>query len=386
LALYLYTDVIKCRHYILCCNNLVFYELWVLRAVPDPILCRIYYNNQEVSDGHLAGPLDAGQPASLACLAEGGRPPPAVLWYRNTVLVDSSWDDPPAAADMRNGDEQMAEAVMTSRVLNVLMLPRVGRPEAVDRFTCRASNSNHSSSYNSSNNSSGEVEATVGLRINFPPQSVTISQLPEEIHTGKAFHVRCRVLGAQPSVDITWWLDGQLLGPPATEADNGAVADENETRIAAAHNNGAAAADSSFSAYLYRKFVAEDNGRLLTCRATNPALKIAVPPAEASRRLNVLFPPRPRLVYGTNIRPEEVREGQDVYLQCQAAANPAVTRLSWALNGFPVVAGSRQNGGGGGHSNNVLVSGSSLVLQGVGREMSGNYTCTLSNPVGDAVR
>jgi hypothetical protein len=50
------------------------------------------------------------------------------------------------------------------------------------------------------------------------------------------------------------------------------------------------------------------------------------------------------------------------------------------------VAGSRQNGGGGGHSNNVLVSGSSLVLQGVGREMSGNYTCTLSNPVGDAVR
>jgi hypothetical protein len=102
---------------------------------------------------------------------------------------------------------------------------------------------------------------------------------------------------------------------------------------------------------------------------------------EASRRLNVLFPPRPRLAYGTNIRAEEVREGQDVYLQCQAAANPPVSRLTWSRNGYPVAAG-RQGGSG----SNVLLSGSSLVVQGVGRDMSGNYTCTLSNAVGDAVR
>jgi CD80-like C2-set immunoglobulin domain len=286
-------------------------------------LARIYYNNQEVTDGQLAGPLDAGQSASLLCVAEGGRPAPAVLWYRNAALIDSSWEDQSSAA-----------SAAASRVSNVMVLPRVGRQEARDRFSCRAGHNNISSSsnYNINNSSSVDVEATVGLRINFPPEAVTISQLPEEIHTGKAFHVRCRAVGAQPSVAFTWWLDGQQL-QLSPDDSGGIVADEDEPEDKNSER-------TSFSSYLYRKFLAEDNGKMLTCRATNPALSTSHV-AEASRRLNVLFPPRPRLVYGTNIRPDEVREGQDVYLQCQAAANPPVSRLTWARNGFPVVPGKQ---------------------------------------------
>ena len=325
-------------------------------------------------DGQLVGPLDAGQAATLLCMAEGGRPPPAVTWYRNALLIDSSWDDQ-TAADDELGQNLNAE----SRVRNALLLAHVGRQDARDRFTCRAGNNNSSSN---SNSNSSDVEATVGLRINFPPETVAISQLPEEIHTGKAFHVRCRAWGARPSAAFTWWLDGQQLQLPAD--DSGVVADEDDPEVDGKKSGQDGMTGSSFSSYLYRKFLAEDNGRTLTCRATNPALLGVAAAVEDSRKLNVLFPPRPRLQYGTNIRAEEVREGQDVYLQCQAAANPPVSRLSWALNGFPVVAGRQQ--GSSSSSSNVLLSGSSLVLQGVGREMSGNYTCTLSNPVGDAVR
>ncbi len=327
-----------------------------------------------MGEGELVGPLDSGQPASLLCEAQGGRPPPPVLWLRNGLVVDSTWDILPQEAATAEQHHQEGEE---TRVRNVLQLPRVGRTEAVDRFTCRSGNSNSSSS-NAINNSNGDIlEVTVGLSVNFPPHTVTISGLPEEIHTGKALHVRCRALGARPTALITWWLDGQVLQLP--QDDNGGVVVDDDD--GAKDGSGV-----SVSSYLYRKFVAEDNGRTLTCRAVNPVLLTGGhhPPVEASRRLNVLFPPRPRLAYGTNIRAEEVREGQDVYLQCQAAANPPVGRLTWARNGFPVAAGRQHSGSGGG--GNVLVSGSSLVLQGVGREMSGNYTCTVSNSVGDAVR
>ncbi len=326
-----------------------------------------------MGEGELVGPLDSGQPASLLCEAVGGRPPPPVLWLRNGLVVDSTWDILPQEATAEDRLQQQQE-VEETRVRNVLQLPRVGRTEAVDRFTCRSGNS----SISNANNSNGDViEVTVGLSVNFPPHTVTISGLPEEIHTGKALHVRCRAVGARPSALITWWLDGQVLQLPQDD-NGGVVVDEDDS---AKDGSGA-----SVSSYLYRKFVAEDNGRTLTCRAVNPVLLTGShhPPVEASHRLNVLFPPRPRLVYGTNIRAEEVREGQDVYLQCQAAANPPVGRLTWARNGFSVAAGRQHSSGGGG--GNVLVSGSSLVLQGVGREMSGNYTCTVSNSVGDAVR
>ena len=124
--------------------------------------------------------------------------------------------------------------------------------------------------------------------------------------------------------------------------------------------------------FLYIKFTREDNGRILTCRAQNPLIENSV--VEEKIRLNIQYSPQTDLQFGANINPENVREGQDVYLECRVDSNPKLHKILWSLNGFPVL--SRRN---------VIMSGMNLVLQGVRRDQGGNYTCTVSNLVGDAV-
>ena len=156
-------------------------------------------------------------------------------------------------------------------------------------------------------------------------------------------------MGSYPSAAISWWKDGQYLQRPAeTNERNGTVS------------------------YLYIKFTREDNGRILTCRAQNPLIENSV--VEQKIRLNIQYSPQTDLQFGANINPENIREGQDVYLECRVDSNPKLNKILWSFNGFPVL--SRKN---------VIMSGKNLVLQGVRRDQGGNYTCTVSNHVGDAV-
>ena len=73
----------------------------------------------------LVGPVNAGQSARLRCSVQVGAPSPSVLWFRNNVLLDSSYEQ-------REKD----------LVVNDMILHEVGEEDALDSFSCKANNNN----------------------------------------------------------------------------------------------------------------------------------------------------------------------------------------------------------------------------------------------------
>lgn len=101
-----------------------------------------------------------------------------------------------------------------------------------------------------------------------------------------------------------------------------------------------------------------DNGKSLTCRANNPVVKGGV--EEATIKLNVFceyFPvhledavilvlniiylmfelvfldvPILHLSLGSNLNPDDIEEGDDVYFECKVNANPWAYKVVWKHN------------------------------------------------------
>ncbi|KAF4530083.1 hypothetical protein B566_EDAN001339 [Ephemera danica] len=142
----------------------------------------------------------------------------------------------------------------------------------------------------------------------------------------------------------------------------------------------------------------EDGGKFLSCRASNPLIqdsaledgwKLNIHPVvfgmtcgavvrtsrnEHSDDLAVTDVPIVTLELGSNLNASTIREGVDVYFECNIKSNPWVYRVTWRHNGKML-------------SNNAsagtIVSNQSLVLQSVTRARAGLYTCVGSNQEGD---
>ena len=83
-----------------------------------------------------------------------------------------------------------------------------------------------------------------------------------------------------------------------------------------------------------------------------------------------------RIRLGVNLRLEHIREGMDVYLECDHDANPSAHAQSWLLSGRPVQPDRRKG---------VLTTHNSLVLQKVRRASAGKYECAVQNSLGQSL-
>ncbi|KMQ92982.1 protein turtle a-like protein [Lasius niger] len=116
----------------------------------------------------------------------------------------------------------------------------------------------------------------------------------------------------------------------------------------------------------------DDHGKILKCRGENPAMTDAY--LEDFFKLNVVFPPKVQLHLGSTLNAENIKEGDDVYFECKVRANPEHHKITWRHNGAVLT----QN-----YSAGIIMSTQSLVLQGIGRDNAGNYTCLASNDRGE---
>ncbi|KRT84413.1 Fibronectin domain-containing protein, partial [Oryctes borbonicus] len=76
---------------------------------------------------------------------------------------------------------------------------------------------------------------------------------------------------------------------------------------------------------------------------------------------------------GSSLNPEDIKEGDDVYFECNIRANPKTYKLSWFHNDVEM------------HHNvsaGVILSDHSLVLQSVTRATAGEFTCVATNVEG----
>ncbi|KAJ6637897.1 Peroxidasin like, partial [Pseudolycoriella hygida] len=79
------------------------------------------------------------------------------------------------------------------------------------------------------------------------------------------------------------------------------------------------------------------------------------------------------LKMGPTLNPENIKEGDGVYFECDIKSNPKPYKMTWFHNGTEL----HQNVASG-----IILSDQSLVLQSVTRASAGDYNCLAANTEG----
>ncbi|KAF8773656.1 Neural cell adhesion molecule 2 like protein [Argiope bruennichi] len=155
----------------------------------------------------------------------------------------------------------------------------------------------------------------------------------------------------RPTPSLKWWKGSTLLDDSSTTLGRGLVKNE----------------------LVLINLQREDLLATLTCVASNTNLTV---PVSKSVTIDLSFPPQLSLALGASQQYEHIREGSDVYFDCNIQANPPVTSVSWKLHSRPL---EHQPAAG------IIIRNHSLLLQSVGRRHRGKYQCLATNTEGEGV-
>ncbi|XP_077297033.1 motor axon guidance molcule sidestep [Arctopsyche grandis] len=287
----------------------------------------IIFNGQGVEVSGTAGPFIQEYDLSLSCQVNGGRPKPEVTWWHDSILLDGI------------EDTSSREGVVVSQ----LFIGTVTRSLYGAKFQCRAHVSHLIP----------PVVKDIQLQVYLKPMFVRILSSNERLSSGKPHTLRCETLGSHPAARLSWVLNGEVIRTqPITVTNAGNATSSIATLILAA----------------------SDDGKDLTCRATNPYIPGAI--IEDRRTLSVSYPPVVTLTVGSSEDPKTLKEGRDVQLICNTEAKPPVDKYAWyrdqeQLNNNP--------------SEGLVVLGRTMRIRNLTREDSGNYSCKASNSEGDVL-
>ena len=271
------------------------------------------------------GPYKLGEAVMIKCLVVGGRPSPEVTWWRDHHLVDDSFI-------------QASEF----KVENMLTLPNLQRSDVNSILTCQAKN----------NNNSVPVSTSVKLDMTYGPETLNIRGVHHSLSSGERYFLECEAIGSRPVPVITWTLGDTDVTSMQTKLVN-----SNDNNITV----------STISLHVDSSL----NGQTITCSAMVHGLPSSS--ITSSSSLNVHFISKATLSLGSSMTPETVKEGDDVYLECQVDANPRPHKITWYKDGEIVKQDVSQG---------IILSNLTLVIQHVTRDTRGNYTCVAANSEG----
>ncbi|XP_050734369.1 neural cell adhesion molecule 2-like isoform X2 [Eriocheir sinensis] len=294
-----------------------------LTVVESPSSVEVVDSRGGRARGGVLGPYREGTSLSLTCMAKGGSPVPNVTWWREDQLLSEKWQL--KAPDL---------------VENELWVEKLTREWINTSLTCVAANTHLAN----------PVSVSVKMDMYLLPTSVIVVN-PGPAQEGDQVRLMCTSTGSRPSATLTWTVRGV-------------------TRPAQKEN---LVYGKMTSSTLITNLTREDHNTTVTCSATNPAAPDA--PLHNSTTLVVQYPPTVKASLGRSLKPELLKEGDDVYFTCSVAANPPASSITWYHKGVQLV----QNVSGG-----VILSADSLVLQGVGRRQVGRYTCSATNTLSSA--
>ncbi|CAL4137311.1 unnamed protein product, partial [Meganyctiphanes norvegica] len=284
----------------------------------------IILNESGLTMDSTVGPLKEGDQAHLTCRSAGGSPTPTLTWWKNGERLHQFGGVTTAGAESRI-------TVEAKRGLHGATL------------TCQALN----------NNITEPSTKSVTVKVLLRPLSVEIVGSLGPLSSGRSVELVCRATGSTPPAQITWWkAKHQIKDVKYTVMNGGNVT----------------------VGSIHLMPLRSDDGLTIRCQAHNPDIPQST--MEDSRELIVHYKPEVSLDLGRPIDPELIKEGDDVYFECSVSANPPVHLVKWYLDGTLLEANK---------SAGLIISGQSLVLQKVGRERAGQYTCSAHNQEGQGL-
>ncbi|OQR68226.1 hypothetical protein BIW11_02057 [Tropilaelaps mercedesae] len=323
-----------------------------LRIIVPPGEPVIETRSGDVLRGGLTGPFNDGDPLTLHCyMGDVGRPRATLLWVTpEGKVIDDTFS-------YEHVDTHNHQAVV---VRNTLEINALSRNHLLMTLACQASN----------NNVTAPSQISITLDLNLKPLDISVEpSTSAPLSAGTLMEFVCTSSGSRPPAVLTWW--------------------KGDKRIQAAKEDFTGGGSSVSTSVLKFTPEPEDDGVVLSCRAENPALRsnesgrlpgdaLGGRPSPAaleySRTLDVHYAPRLKLVLGGGVRSGDIREGRDVYLECEITAKPSAHEIVWHFEGSKELHTDKDRG--------IIVSGSSLVLQSVSRSQRGWYVCSASNREG----
>ncbi|XP_034660145.1 uncharacterized protein LOC117896173 [Drosophila subobscura] len=271
------------------------------------------------------GPLLEGDNIVLTCEVRGGRPEPTVTWLNGTRTLEAG------------SGVSMGRHVTVNR----LEVHQISRSALNNTYRCQASNTKLVA----------PVERSIRIEMLLKPTSVNLTNKLKVFSSSTQYNLTCIVAGSVPDTEIRWTQNNRPFkrGMLSTSQGNGRV----------------------ISTLTFHP-QPEDDGTMLKCEGSNPRLQNSA--IEDSLMMNVIYPPQVTLSLGSTLRPDDIKEGDDVYFECHIKSNPKEHRIMWSHDGQPVT----QNVSWG-----IIISTRSLVLQRVGRVHSGFYACSAANDRGE---
>ena len=143
------------------------------------------------------------------------------------------------------------------------------------------------------------------------PETVELRGLRHSLVSGERYSVECRAIGSRPPPSISWRLGDSLINVL-------------QTRLETSNDHNITTSTISLLAE------PDHNGKTISCTAEVPGLENSA--MEATSSLNVHFISSARLSLGSSMRLEDVKEGDDVYLECEVNSNPRPDRIFWYRN------------------------------------------------------
>ncbi|XP_076758356.1 nephrin isoform X2 [Xylocopa sonorina] len=268
----------------------------------------------------------------LVCEVHGGKPSPRVAWFLESRIID-------APSEIRETQGPGGETNLVT-ITNVTV-KGLARNHYHAKLYCKATNTNLIP----------PSTTAVTIEIHMKPLKVEIIGKDKILSAGKRYETRCQSTGSKPPAVLTWWkASKQLKRTSKNFQEDG----------------------TSISVLQWTPSI-EDEGKFLVCRATNP--KLQETGLEDRWKLKVHFAPLVTLKMGSPLDSKSIKEGDDVYFECNVRANPRAYKLSWFHDEeelrYNVTAG-------------IVLSDHSLVLQSITRDSAGRYTCTAVNVEGRA--
>lgn len=308
------------------------YSKFQLKVIVPPVLA-ISANGSPIN-GTMAGPFELGDSLTLYCRAVSGDPKPRVWWKSQT---QRNFDKSSEFASDHLLSEKSSEIGASGSALIVSYLSRTHTDQV---FTCLATNTNLTE----------PVQSKVRLDMKLSPLSVAILEKRNHLLAGQRTRIQCRCLGSRPTAVITWLLGpGSLPGSPAKTVTMGNVT-------------------MSSVDFVPRPI---DDNQPIYCRCVNDQLD--GPTLEDTWRIRVRYSPQVHVRMAASLKPENIKQGDDAYFECQTKANPPVETITWFHNEEQLVQNIRRG---------VIITNDSLVLQKLPLAMSGTYSCLATNSIG----